>query len=92
MVPRRNMETLRETTYQQLVESSRGRHESTSAQIEDRNLIDPISEFCNSRLSTLNTHLWTKVPISTELVAQTIYLYLETDHLLLNVFEPRPFL
>lgn len=91
-VPRRNMDTLRETTYQQLVERSSGRHQSTSAQIEDRNSIDSFSDFCDPRLAKLDIHLWTKVPISSELAARTISLYLETDHPLLSFFEPDQFL
>lgn len=91
-VPRRNMDTLRETTYQQLVERSSGGHQSTSARIEDRNSVDSVSDFCDPRLSKLDIQVWTKVPIPSELAARTISLYLETDHPLLGFFEPDQFL
>lgn len=92
MVPHRSMETLRETTYQQLIVGGRGRHQSIPAQTEDPNPIDSVSEIYDPRLSRLNIHLWTKVPISSELAARTITLYLETDHPLLGFFEPDLFL
>lgn len=43
---------------------------------------------CDSRLKKLNIRYWTDVPITNDIAARCISLYLETDHPLLNHFEP----
>ncbi|KAL6805193.1 N-terminal fungal transcription regulatory domain-containing protein [Trichoderma sp. SZMC 28012] len=49
------------------------------------------TSLCDSRLFQLNISHWTNVPISNEVAARAISLYLETDHPLLGFFDPNLF-
>ncbi|KAL7941836.1 N-terminal fungal transcription regulatory domain-containing protein [Trichoderma barbatum] len=46
---------------------------------------------CDSRLHQLNISYWTNAPISNEVAARAISMYLETDHPLLGYFDPSSF-
>ena len=51
-----------------------------------------IPKLCDERLDHLEIGYWTSVPIGDNLASRVISLYLETDHPLLGLFEPRLFI
>ncbi|KAL7915456.1 N-terminal fungal transcription regulatory domain-containing protein [Trichoderma velutinum] len=86
-------QTLSEGAYHQL--TTLGKHSAASASPQpvfwDTDpTASPIS-LCDSRLFQLNISHWTNVPISNEVAARAISLYLETDHPLLGYFDPNLF-
>lgn len=54
------------------------------------NTRSPISTLhrCDERLEGLDMKFWSSVPISDDIAAKIISLYLETDHPLLGTFDP----
>jgi len=48
--------------------------------------------YCDDRLHSLQISLWTDIPISNDLAARVLSLYLATDHPLLGLFDPQLFI
>jgi hypothetical protein len=48
--------------------------------------------YCDDRLHSLQISLWTNIPISNDLAARVLSLYLATDHPLLGLFDPQLFI
>lgn len=92
ILPDINLETLQEVTYQQLVRPTRHKPTIPQDQVEEKIVLNQTVALCDPRLSKLNIAEWTKVPITSEVAAHAISLYLETDHPLLGFFEPDLFI
>jgi hypothetical protein len=52
----------------------------------------PPPKYCDERLAMLDMSMWTTVPISNDLAAAAISLYLQIDHPLLGFFDADVFL
>ncbi|RFU80368.1 n-terminal fungal transcription regulatory domain-containing [Trichoderma arundinaceum] len=87
-------QTLRGQEYQRLTTSNRQSSRLASSRFLRQDSGPTISQapLCDSRLRQLDISHWTHVPISNEVAARAISLYLETDHPFLGYFDPGLFI
>ncbi|KID99238.1 N-terminal fungal transcription regulatory domain-containing protein, partial [Metarhizium majus ARSEF 297] len=80
VIPSLDLDTLEGVAYQQLVQSI-PHHAASGHSLP----------LCDARLGKLEIGNWTDVPITNQVAARAISIYLETDHPLLGYFDPALF-
>lgn len=80
VIPSLDLDTLEGVAYQQLVQSIPN-HAASGHSLP----------LCDARLGKLEIGNWTDVPITNQVAARAISIYLETDHPLLGYFDPALF-